>query len=361
MWAQATDLVAPPERGSFPQPACPAGSMRDAGSTGTTEDESVVAIIVSWNSGEWLIPTLQALADQTHPQLSIVVWDNASAQATQVVLDHIEAAFPDVRVVRSAVNLGFAGGNNRAARQFPASTFILTVNPDAVLDRDCVRLLVQAAVADKCCGALGVTQLSPDGLHFDGIGDCYNPSGIAWRGRHRQPVEDLGSAPREIISPCAAIALYRRSAFEACGGFDEDFFCYMEDVDIGFRLQLAGWHCLHVPKATAVHVGASATGKRSEFSTYHGHRNMVWVFCKNMPGVLFWLFLPLHLLANLLSIAVIVARGQPRIAYRAKKDALLGLPAMIRKRRRIQRVNRVSTLALLRKLTFGLQVGQLFR
>lgn len=333
----------------------------DAASTDETDDLSVVAIIVSWNSGEWLIPTVVALCDQSHSNIRIVIWDNASAEPTLAVLDEIENRFPHVRIVRSLGNLGFAGGNNRAAEEYPDAAYILTVNPDAVLDRDCVRLLVQTAAADPRCGALGVTQMSPDGLHFDGIGDCYNPSGIAWRGRYRQAALDLGTSPRRIISPCAAIAMYRRSAFDACGGFDEDFFCYMEDVDLGFRLQLAGWHCVHVPDARAIHFGASATGRRSDFSTYHGHRNMVWVFCKNMPGVLFWLFLPLHLFANLASIAVLVIRGQPGIAYRAKIDALRGLPGMLGKRSRIQCSKRSSAFGILRQLTFRLQVGQLFR
>lgn len=322
---------------------------------------SVVAIIVSWNSGEWLIPTVEAIAEQSYRNIRIVIWDNASEDPTLAVLDRIEAQFPQARIVRSPVNLGFAGGNNRAAEAFPDSAFILTVNPDAVLDCDCVRLLVQAAESDPHCGALGVTQYSADRRYFDGIGDCYNPSGIAWRDMYRQPMRDLDVLPREIISPCAAIALYRRAAFDACGGFDEDYFCYMEDVDLGFRLQLAGWRCLHVPNAYAIHYGASATGRRSEFSTYHGHRNMIWVFCKNMPGVLFWLFLPLHLLANLLSIAVLVARGQPGIAYRAKVDALRGLPAILAKRRQIQRAREISMFDILNKLTFRLPGRHLFR
>lgn len=88
---------------------------------------------------------------------------------------------------------------------------------------------------------------------------------------------------------------------------------------------------------------------------------MIWVFCKNMPGALFWLFLPLHLVANLLSIAVLVIRGQPGVAYRAKKDALQNLPAMFHKRFQIQRARRASNYDILRKLSFGPQSGVLFR
>lgn len=319
----------------------------------------VLAIIVSWNSGDWLVPCIEALQAQTYPAISIVVWDNASEAATTSRLAAIESAYPAVRVARSPENLGFAGGNNAAAALDPAAHYILTVNPDALLAPDCVQLLVDAAEANRDCGAFGVTQLFPDGRHFDGIGDCYNPAGMAWRGRYGEPVADLGSAPRPIVSPCAAIALYRRSAFDACGGFDRDFFCYLEDVDLGLRLQLMGLGSLHVPAARALHSGGSTTGQRSDFASYHGHRNMIWVYCKNMPGILFWLFLPLHLAANLMSILVLMARGQFRVAYLAKIDALRELPRMLAKRRRIQRARVIAPLDLLRVLTYSLHVSQL--
>ena len=79
----------------------------------------------------------------------------------------------------------------------------------------------------------------------------------------------------------------------------------MEDVDLGFRLRLAGHRCLYVPKSVVHHVGSGTTGgKNSDFSVYHGHRNLVWTYVKNMPGVLFWIFLPLHLAMNLVVLAV---------------------------------------------------------
>jgi GT2 family glycosyltransferase len=105
--------------------------------------------------------------------------------------------------------------------------------------------------------------------------------------RHGTPASALKGSECEIFSPCAAAALYRRSALLEVGGFDEDFFCYVEDVDLGFRLRLAGYRCLYVPLSVAHHIGSGTTGgKNSDFSVYHGHRNLVWAFVKNMPGVL---------------------------------------------------------------------------
>ena len=147
------------------------------------------------------------------------------------------------------------------------------------------------------------------------------------------------------FSPCAAAALYRCSALLKSRGFDEDYFCYVEDVDLGFRMRLAGYSCLYVPQSIAYHVGSGTTGgQHSDFSVYHGHRNLVWTFVKDMPGVLFWLLLPLHVLLNLVSIVWFAVRGRGGVIWRVKRDALLGLPKMWHKRQEIQS-KRVATVS----------------
>jgi len=169
-------------------------------------------------------------------------------------------------------------------------------------------------------------------------GDAYHISGLVWREGHGKPVVSATQDNREIFSPCAAAALYRRDALIEAGGFDEDFFCYVEDVDLGFRLRLLGYRCLQVPAAVAHHVGSATTGgKQSDFAVYHGHRNLVWCYVKNMPPVLFWLLLlPLHLAMNLAAIAVYILRGQGHVILKAKRDALYGLPMVWKKRKHIQ-------------------------
>jgi GT2 family glycosyltransferase len=144
------------------------------------------------------------------------------------------------------------------------------------------------------------------------------------------------------------------------GGFDEDYFCYVEDVDIGFRLRLAGYRCLYVPQSVAHHVGSGTTGgQNSDFSMYYGHRNLVWTFVKNMPGILFWLLLPLHLSLNLVSI--IWLRGRGGVIWRAKRDALLGLPKMWHKRQHIQKTRSASIGEIWQQLDKRLNITKLGR
>lgn len=225
--------------------------------------------------------------------------------------------------------------------------WIALINPNAFIALDWLEQLQDAANRNPDFSFFGSTLLianSPDKL--DGTGDVYHMSGLAWRSAHgtarrtarRTARSNAPTIEHEIFSPCAAAALYRRDAFLKVGGFDEDFFCYMEDVDLGFRLRLAGHRCMQVPAAIAHHIGsASSGGQHSDFATYHGHRNLVWTFVKNMPAPLFWLLLPLHLALNVMTIIAISMRGQTRTILRAKRDALRGLPHAWRKRTEIQR------------------------
>ena len=96
----------------------------------------------------------------------------------------------------------------------------------------------------------------------------------------------------EVFAACAAAALYRRDAFEALGGFEERFFCYYEDVDLGFRLRLAGGRCVLEPRAIVRHVGSASSGQVSGFAEYHGTRNRLWTFLRDMPTALMPIALP---------------------------------------------------------------------
>jgi GT2 family glycosyltransferase len=244
-------------------------------------------------------------------------------------------------------NNGFARGNNLAIEAASVeSEWIALINPDAFAEPHWLEMLLTAAESNPEFDVFGSKLVNAiDPAVFDGTGDAYHISGLVWRTAHGVPVSALGESECEIFSPCAAAALYRRSAFVALGDFDEDYFCYVEDIDLGFRMRLAGHRCLYVPGSVAHHVGSGTTGgQHSDFSIYHGHRNLVWTFVKDMPGVLFWLLLPLHVALNVVSVIWFALRGRGGVILRAKRDALLGLPKMWRKRQHIQKT-RVASIA----------------
>lgn len=311
-------------------------------------DLSVSVVIVNWNGGTYLLDCLHKLKAQTLAPSRILVMDNGSTDGSCEAAERV----PGVTVKRLSANLGFAAANNRAIEECDTDLVAL-LNPDAFPEPDWLEQLVDAAKTRPDVASFGSRQM----LHgfeniLDGTGDIYHISGVAWRDRHGFTVQpDVDLIPKEIFCPCAAAALYRRDVWLASGGFDEDFFCYVEDVDLGFRLRILGYQSLYVPSAVVNHVGAATSGgHHSEFAVYHGHRNLVWAFIKNMPGLLFWLLLPVHLTLNMITLAHFALRGHGGVMLKAKVDALKNVPAFWLKRRQIQARRRASIQDIWRML-----------
>jgi GT2 family glycosyltransferase len=215
---------------------------------------------------------------------------------------------------------------------------------------DWLERLLAAARANPGFSFFASRMLSAaDPSRVDGAGDIFHVSGLFWRDGHGCRDSAAYLRPVEVFSPCAASALYRTRDVRAAGAFDEDFFCYAEDVDLGFRLRLYGHRCLYVPDAVVEHAGSAISGTGSDFSLYHGQRNLVWTYVKNMPGWLFWLYLPLHIALNLYSLALFTARGRWRPVWRAKRDAVRWLRREWGKRMAIQS-RRIATPATLRNV-----------
>mgnify|MGYP003390048204 CR=1 FL=1 len=312
---------------------------------------STAVIIVNYNAGSMLARCLEALGRQTYCDFHTIVVDNGSSDGSA---EGIESRYPRVTLVKAGANLGFAAGNNLGLQHAGAVQWVALLNPDAYAAPDWLERFVGAAAKTEFdfFGCRMRLADAPDIL--DGTGDVYHVSGVAWRRDHGVRVSEGAGDADEIFAPCAAAALYRRADLEAVGGFDESYFCYFEDIDLAFRLRLRGLRCAYVPDAVVDHVSSGITGKRSDFATYHGHRNMVWTYVKDMPAPLFWLYLPLHLFANLLGVAVCALRGQFGVVLRAKRDALFGLPRVLRERRRVQAETRAAWPAIRAGMARGL-------
>ena len=293
-------------------------------------------IIVNWNSWDLLSRCLEKLKAQTFQDFTVLVIDNASEQPAPPGL---LASYPNVRLIQNQSNVGFAPANNQAFALLGDTEWVVLLNPDAFPEPDWMQRLIDAAEENPGYSMFASRQLMDGNRHLlDGDGDAYHISGLVWREGHGRNQSEAKYELQEVFSPCAAAGLYRKDAFISAGGFDEDFFCYVEDVELGFRMRLMGHRCLLVPGAVVHHIGsATSGGQQSDFSVYHGHRNLVWAYVKNMPGWLFWACLPLHLAMNLLTVGVFVWRGKGRVILSAKRDALLGLPKMWRKRQETQK------------------------
>jgi GT2 family glycosyltransferase len=301
----------------------------------------VTVIICNWNGGGYVERCLRALERQTYRDFRVVVVDNASSDGS---VERIERDFPAVKLVRAGANLGFAGGNNLGLRHAAGSEWVALLNPDAFAEPAWLESLVGAAMRRPQCASIGSTLLrASDPAVLDGVGDVYHVSGLHWREGHGKRRAARALMAKEIFAPCAAAALYRLAALTEAGGFDEDYFCYAEDVDLGFRLRLLGYESWYEPASVVHHVGSATTGASSDFAVYHGYRNGIWTFVKDMPAGLLCACAPAHLLGLLLYSATLAAKGQGAVAWRALRDAIKGMPAAVRKRRAIQSTRRTRT------------------
>ena len=303
-------------------------------------------IIVNYNSGHRLARCLDHLSRQSFRDFEILIFDNAS---TDESLALAAAATPDARIMRSAANLGFAAANNRAAQEARGG-WLVFLNPDAYAETDWLTALDAATRTYPGVDAFGSTQLdAADASRVDGAGDVLHVLGIAYRGHFGGASEKLPDEG-ECLSPCAAAAMYRKAAFDALGGFDERFFCYGEDVDLGLRLRLAGGRTVQLRSARVHHEGSGVTGRHSDFSVYHGHRNRIWLVRKNFPGLLFWGGLPFRILTDGLLLARLAALGRFRAGLRALLDGHFGggpIRASACNDRRTRRISLAAFAAML--------------
>lgn len=308
-------------------------------------------VILSWNSNQTLPSCLQALNVQTYKDFEVLLIDNGSSVP---VSDDLPEEYPllTIHLYPLEQNIGFAAGNNFAAIR-ARGKYLVLLNADAFPAPGWLENIL--AGVKKYPHSFYASQLliadQPERL--DGVGDVYHVSGLAWRNAYNTLVSNQDNHEKEVFSACGAAAIYPIEAYRQADGFDEDYFSYIEDVDLGFRLRLMGYKCMYLPDAVVHHVGSASTSRRSNLAVYYGQRNWVWTYFKDMPGISVWLLVPVHLLANLLQIILAVFRGQGRVTMQAKRDAIRGLPAIFKKRKHVQGARRVSMLYLLMALDWN--------
>jgi GT2 family glycosyltransferase len=308
----------------------------------------VSILIVAYQSGPTLIRCLEGLRSQIFRDFEIVMVDNASTDGAPQAA---AAADSSIRLLEPGANLGFAAGNNLAARQARGRWLVL-LNPDAYPDAGWLAALIAGTVRHprvRCFTSLQMVADEP-GL-MDGTGDVMTSAGIPYRGgyRRRRP-PNLSEG--EVFSACGAATLIDRELFLGAGGFDERFFCYCEDVDLGYRLRLAGEPTLLLPAAVVEHVGSASTGVRSDFAIFHGSRNRVWTFIKNTPPLLLWLTTPLHVAVTAGLLLLHWRRGDAGPVVRGIRAAFQrqALGPILASRRELQTSRKVGSWAILRAM-----------
>lgn len=305
---------------------------------------TVTIVVVNYNGDLFVKDCLDSMFAQTHPPDEILVVDNASSDQSASL---IRSAFPQAKLMSLRENIGYPGACNVGIRESKGE-LIAVLNNDLVLDPRWLECLL-AENSDPWDFWASRILFSFDPSRVDSAGDGMAIVGTAYKVGHGDSASQH-MKPREVFGPSAAAALYRRSLLESLGGFDPDFFLIYEDADLNMRARLQGHRCLYVPQATAFHRVNSSIGTFSHQYVFYGHRNSEYVFWKNMPGPLFLLYLPERMIFNMLAFLFFISKGRPGSFLQAKVNFLKNLPAVMRKRREIQRTRKLSTAQFQRLL-----------
>ena len=320
------------------------------------EVKGVTAVVLNWNGARVVGDCVRSLVGQDYPALEVLVVDNASTDGSA---EMVRREFPGVRVHVNAANLGFGGGNNTGIG-LARTPYVVMCNNDTALERGCVSRLVEAMEVRPEAGSATPCIILAASGRVDATGIVVCPDGLALgRGRAERPEDMREGAETFYASDCCCI--YRREMLEALrlpDGelYDEDFFAYADETDMGWRAQRQGWKSLYVPGAVVYHHHASSSGSVSPFLARLVERNRIWVAVKNFPT---WLILYGLVWTGVRyfwqGVGALTGRGRAGamaveggklamacVLWQAWREAAEGLPAMLRKRASILRTGRMG-------------------
>jgi GT2 family glycosyltransferase len=305
------------------------------------EARSLASVVVPFfNGGDWLSNCLMHLLRQSYEPLEIIAVDDGS---TELSLAELEVQFPEVRFVALPVNRGFCVAANAGIAN-ARGDYIALLNSDAVPEPDWLAHLVAAMASSREIGACASKILTMDEPpKIESAGDCYRP----WRSPRGAGLDgDDLDASGPVFGACAAAALYRRDALAEVGAFDEDLASHYEDVELSFRLRLAGYIVWYVSSAKVRHKGHASSALPTVLRQVL--RNDILVYVKDMPATLFWLFLPALLARQAYQLVYYGLRGFAGLVVAAKIDSARQLPNFFGKRASVKELRGVSLGSLLR-------------
>jgi GT2 family glycosyltransferase len=301
--------------------------------TAISNELLVSVVVVNYNGQRFLEDCFRSLTQQTYHNYEMILVDNGSIDNS---ISFMKEHYPEVHLVQLSSNTGFAGGTNAGIKEAKGE-FILTLNNDTIADLNLLEEIVRPMQLDGHVGMCGAKMLLPDG-RINSTAICISRSGAAWDRGMGEPDHGQYDEAGEIFCSSAGAALYRRSMLDEIGLFDEDFFLFMEDVDLAFRAQLAGWRCMYVPTARVVHMHGGTASKGSDTAVYYGNRNILWYVFKNFPARTILISSPWIIGRFFFIIPYYFLHGKYRVILKAKIDALKGLRIMTGKRKTIKKI-----------------------
>jgi GT2 family glycosyltransferase len=312
----------------------------------------ISAVILNWNGKEYLSACIQSVREQTYPNMEIILVDNASTDGS---VEYIKNLFPNLHIIINRKNLGYGGGNNRGIEKAKGK-YIFVLNSDTEIEKECVERLWKCMETDQGIGVTTPKILLHDRRDIiDAAGLTIYQDGLSI-GRGRLENQEKYNQREEVFSGSGCASLFRKEMLEEIGLFDEDFFAYAEDTDLGWRTRLAGWKAYYVPEAIVYHHHSKKFGTYSSTKAFLVERNRIWVAWKNFPLPILYLW-PFYTLWRYFyqGIGALIRRGASgkfaqesssllliSIVLKAFLSGFRGLPTILKKRKEVQSKKRIS-------------------
>lgn len=266
----------------------------------------ITVVIPNWNGKKYLQSCLQALYENTEMEMDVIVVDNGSTDGS---VEEVKQIYPEVKYIQLDQNYGFSKAVNEGIKR-AESPYVILLNNDTKVEKGFAEALLKAIKSDTEIFSVEAKMLQyQNAQKIDSAGTFYNALGWAYaRGKGCSDVRFNESC--ESFAACAGAAIYRKSVFDEIGLFDELFFAYLEDIDIGYRARLNGYKNMYEPKARVLHVGsASSGGRHNPFKVKCSARNNIYLIYKNMSRGQIILKFPLLFLGFGIKFLYFVAKG----------------------------------------------------
>lgn len=301
----------------------------------------VSVIIPTWNGLEFLKICLPSLSKLSYKNFETIVVDNGSTDTTE---NYLLKNFPKVRFLKLGKNYGFAKAVNQGIKK-SIGEYIFLINNDSYLDKDCLKYLVETAVAHPEIGFVSSKILKYGNRKvIDNAGDNIDVSGHLIIRGHNQKDNLTYSRDGNCFLASGGGSVIKREVFKRIGLFDEDYFMYMEDADFFFRAQLAGFKGWYQPKSIVYHIGKGSSSKNPEMVEIQNFRNMTMTVIKNFPKALLLNDLNFIkiLLVNINTLKYLATKGMFLKGLMVDLEILFKFPKLLKKRRKIQSLKAVS-------------------
>ncbi|MBN1593336.1 MAG: glycosyltransferase [Candidatus Coatesbacteria bacterium] len=299
----------------------------------------VAVIIPNYNGIQLLKRCLDSLAGQNFSDFEALVVDDASTDGSA---EFIRAEYPEVGVIQLEENAGFATAVNAGIRA-TSGEFVAILNNDTEVEPDWLSRLLGALDAHQDAGSAASKILWDDPRDtIYAAGDFFCREGFGGNIATGETDRGQRDEPGWVFSASACAALYRRAMLDEIGLFDEQLFMFYEDIDLGFREQLAGWRCIYVPGSVVYHTGTATAGIFSDMRKFQLIRNELVVLAKNLPGPILRSNIKAILRQQFRASIQALDEGRTSILLKARFGALKALPYQLKARRHIQSMRRVD-------------------